>query len=127
MLKSVSGLSLYVADAKKSANFYKKLGFRVDTKGGVTKAFMNWFWIQLNENKTAENLGPEFEKEAFAKQKGAGLYIGCAVDEIDTYYASLKKKGLKPSSKPRDWPWGNREFVVRDPDGYKLVFFQKLK
>lgn len=33
--------------------------------------------------------------------------------------------GMKPSSEPRDWPWGRREFVLRDPDGYKLVFFKK--
>lgn len=27
---------------------------------------------------------------------------------------------------PRDWPWGNREFVLKDPDGYKLVFWHEL-
>jgi catechol 2,3-dioxygenase-like lactoylglutathione lyase family enzyme len=127
MLKSVSGFGIYVADTKKSAAFYKKLGFRIVEKDNVTKAYINWFWIQLIENKTAEALGPKFKKEALSKQKGAGLYVNCAVEKIDAYYMSLVKKGLKPSSKPRDWPWGNREFVVRDPDGYKIVFFQKLK
>ena len=35
---------------------------------------------------------------------------------------------MKPnsiSSEPEVRPTGNREFVLRDPDGYKLVFFQK--
>jgi len=47
------------------------------------------------------------------------------VDDADASYQEVVAKGIKPSSEPRDWPWGNREFVVRDPDGYKLVFFQK--
>jgi catechol 2,3-dioxygenase-like lactoylglutathione lyase family enzyme len=29
------------------------------------------------------------------------------------------------TGEPQLRPSGNREFVLRDPDGYKLVFFQK--
>jgi hypothetical protein len=32
---------------------------------------------------------------------------------------------MKPLGEPEVRPSGNREFVLRDPDGYKLVFFQK--
>jgi hypothetical protein len=42
------------------------------------------------------------------------------IDYVDAYYRDLIAKGLKPSSEPR-----NREFVICDPDGYKLVFFNK--
>jgi len=68
----------------------------------------------------------QIKNEAGAKPKGLGIYINVNVENIDTYYQSLLDKGLKPSSIPRDWPWGNREFVIRDPDGYKLVFCEKL-
>jgi hypothetical protein len=34
-------------------------------------------------------------------------------------------KGMNQTSEPQRRPSGNREFVLRDPDGYKLVFFQK--
>ena len=54
--------------------------------------------------------------------------IVCYVKDIEKtadFYKGLIAKGLKPSSKPRDWPWGNREFVIRDPDGYKLVIFKR--
>ncbi len=128
MLKSVSGLGLYVSDIKKTVAFYKKLGFnKVSKDEGSTKIYLNWFWVQFTENATSKNLGKEFQKEAFAKNRGAGLYINVSVSEIDAYYSSLLKKRLKPSSKPRNWPWGNREFVIRDPDGYKIVFFEKIK
>ena len=127
MVKSVSGLGIYVKDPKKSASFYKKLGFRVENKKDVIRAYSNWFWIQFTEIETAKDLDKSFQKEAFGEPKGLGLYINASVQNIDKFYASLVKKGLKPSSKPRDWPWGNREFVIRDPDGYKIVFFEKLK
>jgi hypothetical protein len=32
---------------------------------------------------------------------------------------------LEPEGEPELRVSGNREFVLRDPDGYKLVFFQK--
>jgi hypothetical protein len=32
---------------------------------------------------------------------------------------------MKPAGELRVQPSGRREFVLRDPDGYKLVFFQK--
>ena len=58
--------------------------------------------------------------------KGAGLYLYISVDNVDKFYKKLLSKKLNPSSAPRDWPWGNREFVIRDPDGYKLVFFKRI-
>ncbi len=50
-----------------------------------------------------------------------------SVENVDDYYKQLLDKGIKPSSEPKDWEWGNREFVVKDPDGYRLVFFNKVK
>jgi hypothetical protein len=32
---------------------------------------------------------------------------------------------MKPDGAPEVRDSGNREFVLRDPDGYKLAFFQK--
>jgi hypothetical protein len=38
----------------------------------------------------------------------------------------VQEDGITPSTEPKDWPWGQREFVVRDPDRYKPVFYLKL-
>lgn len=123
-IKSVSGIVCYVKNLKKTVAFYEKLGFVIKNKDqSHVKIYSNWFWIDLlpisKEKKT------EFQKEAHAAHKGAGLYVYLSVDNVDEFYTELLKKGMKPSSKPRDWSWGNREFVLRDPDGYKLIFFQK--
>ncbi|MBI2421096.1 MAG: VOC family protein [Candidatus Levybacteria bacterium] len=123
-IKSVSGIVCYVKDLNKSAKFYETLGFEIKKKDSdhIT-VYSNWFWIDFipadKENK------PEFKKEAKLEGKGAGLYLYLSVDDVDEFYKDLISKGLKPSSEPRDWPWGNKEFVIRDPDGYKLVIFKR--
>lgn len=125
-LKSISGIVAYVKDPAKTAKFYEDLKFIVyrEEKERVSVR-LNWFWIDFHLIAKEENT--EFKKEANLEPKGAGEWLYVSVDNVDEFYAEITKKGLKASSEPRDWPWGNREFVLRDPDGYKLVFFQKSK
>lgn len=126
MLKSLSSILLYVSDPEISRKFYQELGFlESKSKGDVQEVRLNWFKIQFVDQSSAKN-NPEFAKEAFTEPKGSGLYIYISVDNIDEYYQQLKSKNIETSSEPRDWPWGNREFVLRDPDGYKLAFYQPI-
>jgi catechol 2,3-dioxygenase-like lactoylglutathione lyase family enzyme len=123
-LKSISGFTCYVKDIKKTAAFYKALGFRFGAEDDeMLVAYVNWFSIKFLAIGAEDNA--EFQKQANATSKGDGIYINIKVDNVDEFYAGMVAKGLKPSSEPRDWPWGNREFAMRDPDGYKLVFFEK--
>ena len=123
-IKSVSGLGFYVQDIAKTAEFYEFLGFRIGERSDTyLKVYLNWFWMQFNAIASEDKEG--FQKEAHAEPKGGGIYINIAVDNVDEVYEAVVAKGYTPSSEPRDWPWGTREFVLRDPDGYKLVFFQK--
>ena len=123
-IKSVSGLTLYVKDLEKSAQFYETLGFdkRKNYDTSVT-IYSNWFWLTLVSIPAEDK--PGFKDDANAEKKGEGIFINLSVDDVDAFYAEVLAKGFKPSSEPKDWPWGNREFVLRDPDGYKLVFFKK--
>lgn len=125
-LKSISGVVYLVSDIAATADFYETLGFRIDTKeADYLKVYLNWFWMEFvrmdDKHPTA------FQEEAKLGNKGAGQFVYISVDDVDEAYKELVSKGLKPSGEPKDWPWGRREFVVRDPDGYKLVFFQKTK
>lgn len=123
-IKSVSGFTCYVKDLKKTVDFYTMLGFdfKKQDKDFAT-GYMNWYSITFIPSDKEEKV--EFQKEAHAEPKGAGIYIYVSVDDVDACYKELIAKGYAPSSEPRDWPWGNREFLMRDPDGYKLVFFKK--
>lgn len=122
-IKSVSGLTCYVKDLNKTVEFYENLGFVFKKKEeSHATGYSNWFWIDF---VLIDDENAEFSKEANAENKGAGLFIYLSVENVDETYEEILKLGLKPSSEPRDWPWGNREFVLRDPDGYKLVFFKR--
>ena len=123
-LGSVAALTLYVSDPLASVDFYEALGFIVSKRSEKHSTIrLNWFKIDLIGIASEEK--EEFQEDATAEPKGSGIYIDCSVANVDEFYEGVVAKGMKPSSEPRDWSWGNREFVLRDPDGYKLVFFQK--
>ena len=56
------------------------------------------------------------------KEIGALFYF--SVDNVQRAYDELTSRGLDPSSEPVDLR-GNKEFLIMDPDGYRLVFFKR--
>jgi len=127
MLKALNLIGLYVKDPGASASFYKRLGFEiVSNDGGVAEVRLGSVRVQFVAQDTAKQQDESFQKDAFGEPKGTGMYINVEVDDIDDFYTQLVEASIKPSTEPRDWPWGHREFVLRDPDRYKLVFYQKL-
>lgn len=125
-LKSVSGIVFYVKDLEATAAFYEVLGFTIVEKGtDILSIRLNWFWMDFHPQDKEDK--PEFQREANLDNKGAGEFLYISVEDVDEAYRHVLDKGLQPSSEPHDWPWGNREFALRDPDGYKLVFFTKSK
>ena len=126
MPKSINLIGMYVRDVFASVEFYAKLGFQtVRVDKSVAELSLGAMTLHCIDKETAREQSEAFQKEAFGEPKGTGLYINIEVEDVDTYYRELKDKGLKPSSEPRNWPWGHREFAIRDSDGYKLVFYQK--
>ena len=119
----ITNLVFWVQDATLSVKFYKKLGFDVVrvTDRDATVA-CGGFEIMLVTMRNED----EFNGDSLAAEKGKGMYVYINADNVDAVYADLVKHEITPKAEPRDWPWGNREFVVADPDGYKLCFWQKL-
>lgn len=127
MLKALNLLGLYVRDIEQTVSFYKELGFElVSNDGSIAEVKLGNMHIQFIAQETAREQDESFQRDAFGEPKGTGIYINIQVDKLDEYYQGLIESGIKPSTQPRDWPWGHREFVVRDPDRFKLVFYQKL-
>jgi catechol 2,3-dioxygenase-like lactoylglutathione lyase family enzyme len=121
---SISGITCYVEDLSKTAQFYEALGFRRGKEEADRVTFyVNWFFMTFIAQDQEED--PELRKDAELPAKGSGLLINLKVDDIEDFHKSAVKAGMKPTGEPEVRPSGNREFVLRDPDGYKLVFFQK--
>ena len=123
-IKSVSGITCYVKNLNKTAKFYEALGFEIKKReADHITAYSNWFWIDFLSVDIGERA--EASKSQDLNNKGAGLSIYLSVDSVDEFYKELLAKGLKPATEPQNQSWGNREFLLRDPDGYNLVIFKR--
>jgi uncharacterized glyoxalase superfamily protein PhnB len=119
----VTSILFWVQENRASEKFYRKLGFEVvRSDDGHSVVRLGDFEITLVNMRDEA----EFARDSMAGEKGKGMYVYVHVDDVDAKYHELLKKGYKPATAPRDWNWGNREFVLKDPDGYKLVFFQRV-
>ena len=123
-LNSISGINCYVQDLSRTAEFYEAIGFRRGKEEPDRLTFyVNWFFVTFINQDQEEDA--ELNGEAQLANKGASLFLYLKVDDIDDFYNGVVSKGMKPTSEPRKRRNGNREFLLRDPDGYKLVFFEK--
>lgn len=122
MIKRFHSALFYASELAKTAEFYKTLGFAVTKPDDALRIELgNFKLVFVDENKTP------IKKESGAGPKGLGVSMYVEVENVDAYFESLKAKSIRASSEPRTWPWGKREFIVKDPDGYKLVFYSPVK
>jgi predicted enzyme related to lactoylglutathione lyase len=84
---------------------------------------VNWFFVTFIAQDQEDD--PELRKEAKARSKGSGLFLYIKVDDVEDFHKAVLSKGMKPAGEPEVRPSGNRELVLRDPDGYRLAVFQK--
>src|SRR5438067_2004337 len=49
------------------------------------------------------------------------------VDDVDRHYDRVRSRGTKPEGEPKDMPYGQREYGVRDPEGHWWWFATALK
>ena len=118
MIKRFHSNLLYASDLEKTYEFYKKLGFDAQRSNDGVRVKLGDFRLYfVDENKTP------IQNESGRTPKGLGVYIYIEVENVDQYFEFVKKKGVVPRTEPKTWPWGKREFVVKDSDSYKLVFY----
>ena len=67
--------------------------------------------------------------EEFPEFKGTGPHatmgIYIVIDDISSYYAQVRNN-IPPFKDMRTQWYGNKEFYIKDPDGYILGFAQKV-
>jgi predicted lactoylglutathione lyase len=116
-IASISGITNYVKSIDGTAKFYSALGFRLGEQNEDSlTVYVNWFWIRF-----------QVTKDSATPSEDRGTYLNLKVVDVDEFYTNVVGRGLKPLTQPEDTSWGSREFMIQDPDGYTLVFFQKQK
>src|SRR5436189_6428103 len=100
---------LQVADLDAALKHYTEvLGFAEDFRFGDCAG------IKLG--KVAVHLSKHGAGE-YAKPIGGSIaYIFC--DEVDDYFADVKKRRAKVKYQPQDAPYGMRDFMIADLDGH---------
>lgn len=122
-----------VSDIEKSLKFYTKvLGFKVEYQRPESKfAFLSFQGSQIMID--AINKDTTWKTGNFEYPLGRGINFQIQVKKISPLIQKLKKHNIKLFIGPEE-KWyrvknvkvGQRQFLVQDPDGYLLRFFEDL-
>lgn len=70
-------------------------------------------------------LGQDDWKMGRDRVKGAGFRIYCTTSQsVDAVAAGIKARGGTLLHEPQDEPWGERDFAIADPDGFRITISQ---
>ena len=72
-----------------------------------------------------ESIAPD-RAELAGTTRGAGLNVRIMVDDVDEIYERAKANGVRIVHDIRDRPYGLRDFIFADPDGFMLRFAAPL-
>jgi catechol 2,3-dioxygenase-like lactoylglutathione lyase family enzyme len=125
---------LYVSDFERSLEFYRDiLGFEVVyIRADERFAFLEREGAQLMIEQSTDPARTWIAGD-LAPPYGRGINLQIRVANVEKLLASLDAAGI-PFFVPLEEKWyrrddelvGNRQFVIQDPDGYLLRFYQDL-
>lgn len=123
---------LSVTNLEKSLKFYKTIGFKVEYDRPENKfAFISLGKIQFMLQELSNN--EKWNVGSLKYPFGNGINFQLEVDNLDEIYNNFKKSNYKIIFdieenwyKQDNKLLGNKEFLIQDPDGYLLRFFEDL-
>jgi len=124
---------LGITDFKKSLDFYTRiLGFSIEYQRDEEGfAFLSLGDAQIMIDQIGE--GRTWQTGEMKHPLGQGVNFQIRVDSIDEIISSLKRENIQlfldveeKWYRKNDRQVGNKQFLVQDPDGYLLRFFEDL-
>lgn len=70
-------------------------------------------------------LGSEM-RAALSHPRASGVDIRVMVDDVDDVYARARERGANILHHVKDQMYGLRDFIVADPDGFRIRFAQRI-
>jgi len=113
---SISAVTLATEDMKRAVRFYRSLGFEL-RYGGEYASFTSFSTESGYLNLC---INPSDRKPSWW---GRIIFY---VEDVDDFHAHVTTKDYCPDSAPKDAPWGERFFHLKDPDGHELSFATPL-
>jgi predicted enzyme related to lactoylglutathione lyase len=112
---------LAVRDLPVSTRFYTEvLGFQRDQVEAPG-------WSFVSKEAFTLMLGECADEVAAAEVGNHAWFARVMVDGLDDYYEEVASRGANVISPPADRAYGLREFVIRTPDGHRLMFAERLE
>jgi catechol 2,3-dioxygenase-like lactoylglutathione lyase family enzyme len=120
-------VALIVRDIPRSVQFYQEtLGLHLRLVQGEQYALFQVAGTKL-ALQPARAASPDLpvadDLVAPRVELGVSVLVAFAVPDVDRWCATLKERGVVIQREPADYPWGDREFSIRDPDGHVLIFY----
>jgi catechol 2,3-dioxygenase-like lactoylglutathione lyase family enzyme len=114
-VSEINAITLLVTDMARSVAFYEDLGLTV-AHGGPAAEF------------TSLRIGTNYVNLSGGEGPPAGLWgrVIFHVEDPDVVHARAVDAGHRAEFEPRDAPWDERYFHLRDPDGHELSFARPL-
>lgn len=121
MLTRRMDLTISTHKLEQSKEFYMEyLGFQL--------VFENDWYIELLA-KGSTTMGVSFvapDLSAGEKFTGQGMILSFEVADVDAEYARLKEAGIMICEELKDKPWGERSFVINDPNGVHIYLYKAV-
>jgi uncharacterized glyoxalase superfamily protein PhnB len=111
---------IHVPDVRATAEWYRTLGFTV-LRYNEEDGDMNWALLRLG---SSEIMLSEGGKPSTADRREFDLYVH--TDDIEGWYNRLKDQ-VEVREDLHDTFYGQREFIIRDLNGFWLTFGQPLQ
>lgn len=99
---------------------------------GFEPVFAIDWYVQL-QSPTDKNVQIAFVRQdhdsvpAAFRQSPRGVIVTVEMDDVDTIYARAKRLDCEIMQELRDEAWGQRHFMVRDPNGLLLDLVQMIE
>lgn len=119
MQVSLEGLTLHVTDVERALAFYARL------PGAVVAQHRPGEFALLQIGKA--RLGLLNRRYLPPSAPGFHLEISTVDSGVDELYQQVRAGGIEPDSPPANHPWGERTFLVADPDGNQVEFDSRLE
>lgn len=115
--------SFTATDLQRSMAFYRDvLGFVIGEEWRENGELAG---CEIRAGAVSFMLGQDDFAKGRDRQKGVGTRVRChTAQDLDKLAAEIKARGGVLDQEPQDMPWGERTFMISDPDGFKLTFVQ---
>lgn len=118
-IEKVNTIIVPVKDLDRSIAFYKNA---LHLEQGFTDQSMAFFSAGASEHKTTILLHVIDDPEPVEK----GMVIEFLVKDVSSAVSSLRNRKIEIVQDPIERPWGVKEAVIADPDGYRIWIVETI-